>query len=1061
MYDGGKVWERIVVKPTYRVLGEDPIPYFESKHYPYTKLTCFDSKPTPLKYKEVVIENEYLQLTFRPELGARLFSLFDKISNSHVFNYIDTIRPTLIAIRGAWIAVGIEFNLCQFPSHTVDNFSPVDYTVRRNEDGSVSVLLGNINLTNNVRYLVTLTLKPGISRIETEIRTFNTDLVPQRYYFWSNAAIPASEGLRIFYPGYYTNYGSFPVNERGVDLSWYKNYIRPAELFILDSEEDFFAAYNYDNGRGVVHVADHNIIPGKKLFTWGTSKSGLFWKNLLSDRGIPYVEMQSGRFLTQGIVEFINPLTFETWTEYWYPVRDLGGITYANENASLHVEKINGRRFKVAVCPAIVCENAKLEIREGREIVYEESIELSPSTLIVKEVKLPRREPLLRITDSKGNEIISWNFRKYRTKHPEVPSWRGEEENWGWGDTAEELWLKGMDAAKKGPLLIAKRFFERSLEKDKNFSKSLTSLGLIFYLSGLYGKAEEVLRRALKRDPYSEEARYYLSLTLLALEDYEDAERNLWKLYTVAKMKTLAFFLLGIMNARLNQYVNAEEMFRRSIEENSHNLRAITMLSATLRRQGKRKEAIKIIKEAYDLMPLDYMVLAEKHFLSSDDEFDRIVFADYQKVLEVSKDYIFAGFYSDAVEILREALNRGIKNPMILYYMGYALKKMGKTKEAIKCYKDAAKERIDYVFPHRLLEIDILEDAAKTIPDSPTPHYLLGNLLYYRNRHEEGLREWEKASELGMEDAILYRNLGAAYNALTNEGEKAIEAYKKAISLSPQNYVLYMELDDVYLRMGLLKERPNLLENAPKATRRDRLIARLSSAYIDVWKPDKALDMLLNTFFEPMEAYYGFWEIYVDALMAKGLRLMKENKIKEALECFLNATKYPENLGVGAPHPKYRNDVMQLYYAGLAYEKLGNKASAGEVWNDALQRTSGLRSEHSVFKALILKKLGREAEARTLIEKIIDKARSEIERMLERVGDEKGIISRLFSSAGASSVPGYRSYLNTFAYLHYIIGIANIVKGKEKEGVRELDKSLELTKAVRHARWAKEGILFF
>jgi len=1057
--EGVKVWERTVVKPTYRVLSEDPIPYFESRHYPYTKLTHFDSRPTPLKYKEVVIENEHLQVIFRPELGARLFSAFDKISNSQIFNYIDTIRPTLIAIRGAWIAVGIEFNLCQFPSHTVDNFSPVDYIFRKNDDGSASILLGNLNLTNNVRYLVTITLRPKTSRIETEIRTFNTDLIPQRYYFWSNAAIPASDGLRIFYPGYHTNYGSFPVNERGVDLSWYKNYIRSASLFMLDSEEDFFAAYNYDNGRGVVHVADHNIIPGKKFFTWGTSENGLFWKNLLSDRGIPYIEIQSGRFLTQGIVEFVNPLTFETWTEYWCPVRDLGGITYANEKASLYVEKIDERRLKVTICPAITCENAKLEIKEGQEIVYEESIQLSPSSLIVKEVELPRKEPLLRITDSKGNEIISWNFQKYRTKLPEVPSWRGEEEDWGWKDTAEELWLKGMDVAKKGPLLIAKRFFERSLEKDKNFSKSLTSLGLIFYLSGLYDKAEEVLRRALKRDPYSEEARYYLSLTLLALGDYEDAERNLWKLYTVAKMRTLAFFLLGIIKARLNQYMDAEEMFRKSVEENNHNLKAITMLSAVLRKRGKNKEAMEVIKKAYDLMPLDYMVLAEKRFLSSDNEFERIVFADYQKVLEVSKDYIFAGFYDDAVEILKEAMNRGIRNPMIYYYMGYALKKMGKTEEAIECYKDAEKERIDYVFPHRLLEIDVLEDVVKTIPDSPTPHYLLGNLLYYRNRQEEGLQEWEKASELGLEDAILYRNLGAAYNALTNEGEKAINAYKKAISLSPQNYVLYIELDDVYSRLGLFKERVHLLENAPKVARRDRLVARLGSAYIDVGETDKALDILLNTFFEPMEAYYGFWEIYVDALLAKGLRLLKENRTKEALKCFINATKYPENLGVGAPHPKYRNDVMQLYYVGLSYEKLGDKAAAEKVWNDALQRTPSLTSEHNIFKALILRKLGREKEANELIEKIIDGAQSGIEELHERVGDEKGKLSRLFSSAGAASVPGYRSYLNTFAYLHYVKGLANIIVGKKEEGIRELDKALELTKAVRHARWAKEGTL--
>ncbi|MDH5440787.1 MAG: DUF5107 domain-containing protein, partial [Candidatus Bathyarchaeota archaeon] len=252
---GTRVWEEDVVKPTYRILKEDPLPYFFSRHYPYTKLNIFDSKPTPVEYKRIVMENEYARLEVRPGLGARLFSAFDKVSNRHIFNYIDTIRPSLISSRGAWIAVGIEFNLCQYPSHTTDNFSPVDYAYRKNKDGTATILLGNLNLTTNVRYLVSITLRPETSRIETEIRTFNTDLIPQRYYFWSNAGIPTSEGLRCFYPGYATNHGKYPLSDEGVDLSWYKNYNRSASVFMLDSEEDFFAAYNYDSSNGVVHHA--------------------------------------------------------------------------------------------------------------------------------------------------------------------------------------------------------------------------------------------------------------------------------------------------------------------------------------------------------------------------------------------------------------------------------------------------------------------------------------------------------------------------------------------------------------------------------------------------------------------------------------------------------------------------------------------------------------------------------------------------------------------------------------------------------------------------------------
>ncbi|GEM_PF-5600351 len=88
----------------------------------------------------------------------------------------------------------------------------------------------------------------------------------------------------------------------------------------------------------------------------------MFWKDLLSDRGIPYVELQSGRFLTQGIVGLANPLSFESWTEYWYPVRGLNGLTFANKDVAVNVEKDGKEKIKLAISPAVKYENAKLEV---------------------------------------------------------------------------------------------------------------------------------------------------------------------------------------------------------------------------------------------------------------------------------------------------------------------------------------------------------------------------------------------------------------------------------------------------------------------------------------------------------------------------------------------------------------------------------------------------------------------------------------------------------------------------------------------------------------------------
>jgi hypothetical protein len=71
---------------------------------------------------------------------------------------------------------------------------------------------------------------------------------------------------------------------------------------------------------GVVQYANHFKVPGKKRFTWGTSEDGLFWAPILSDKGMPYIELQSGRFRTQGIVSFVDPHFFEEWDEWWHPI---------------------------------------------------------------------------------------------------------------------------------------------------------------------------------------------------------------------------------------------------------------------------------------------------------------------------------------------------------------------------------------------------------------------------------------------------------------------------------------------------------------------------------------------------------------------------------------------------------------------------------------------------------------------------------------------------------------------------------------------------------------------
>src|SRR5262249_44842016 len=137
-------------------------------------------------------------------------------------------------------------------------------------------------------------------------------------------------------------------------------------LFARDSKRDFFGVYYEKSDWGVVHVADHRELPGKKTWTWGTDDNGDIWVEKLTDSGKQYVEFQGGRFETQMEHQFIAPHRVEHFTEYWYGVNRLGGgwteatpdiairLTYANGNAIVTAnsnERFNDAEFVATPCP--------------------------------------------------------------------------------------------------------------------------------------------------------------------------------------------------------------------------------------------------------------------------------------------------------------------------------------------------------------------------------------------------------------------------------------------------------------------------------------------------------------------------------------------------------------------------------------------------------------------------------------------------------------------------------------------------------------------------------------
>ena len=109
--------------------------------YPYTARTNLTDRRADRTWRTLELENEHLKLVVLPDLGGRIYSCVDKATGAEMFYANPSIKFADVAYRGAWVALGVEFN---FPvSHNWATVSPVDFGTVRHEDGSASVWVGN------------------------------------------------------------------------------------------------------------------------------------------------------------------------------------------------------------------------------------------------------------------------------------------------------------------------------------------------------------------------------------------------------------------------------------------------------------------------------------------------------------------------------------------------------------------------------------------------------------------------------------------------------------------------------------------------------------------------------------------------------------------------------------------------------------------------------------------------------------------------------------------------------------------------------------------------------
>ena len=295
---------------------DDSVPEIERGYFTYGKVggilpyliqDGYDREKRERVFHAAILENDYLKAVFLPELGGRLWSLFDKDHNRELLSKNPVFQPANLALRNAWFSGGVEWNI-GMTGHTPFTVSPLFATVKATPDGAPVLRMYEWERIRQVAYAIDAYLPDDSRFLFVRIKVYNTQNKETPMYWWSNIAVPEADDVRVIAPAdsaYWFDYhrviNKRPVPELdGVDRSYTTRSPHSMDTFfdIEQNRRKWIAAIDGE-GFGLIQTSTDRL-RGRKLFMWGAGSGGRHWQEFLSEPGgRGYLEIQAGLAKTQ------------------------------------------------------------------------------------------------------------------------------------------------------------------------------------------------------------------------------------------------------------------------------------------------------------------------------------------------------------------------------------------------------------------------------------------------------------------------------------------------------------------------------------------------------------------------------------------------------------------------------------------------------------------------------------------------------------------------------------------------------------------------------------------
>lgn len=491
--------------------------YSNARMLPYLEQNGYTRTRTNLEVKTIVIENNILRVTFLPDYGGRVYSIYNKKKKQELLYKNNILQPANLSIRNAWFSGGIEWNIGHL-GHSCLTCEPVHFGKVILNDGSEILRMYEFERMQQLYYQIDFYLEEDSDTLVTHTKIINTSNLKKPLYYWVNIAINEAEGVRVFsdtrdviYIKPYLDENGKMVNTfakgelpylEGIegDATYPTTFMRSNEYFYQNTvtKPYPFEAAVFPDGYMFFETSTQPL-NYRKMFCWGRHKGGKTWQSYLSgSEKEAYLEVQAGVAPTQLHVAQIEENSEVTFMQLF------GGIWIENptEREKFHVG------IKASMNQVKDCINQKLRNLDRFDL--EQTMEVIACRPIDQIIHYGHNFGYL--------EEKKWKFEKHRSDFVTSMSFKIN------SNYIEELNLEylldlyyGRITAEDIPVfslnlhipcimtdLEWEIFYVHAVEADiKNRAWYLYHLGVMYYENGALTKAENALRQIFEIEAYA------------------------------------------------------------------------------------------------------------------------------------------------------------------------------------------------------------------------------------------------------------------------------------------------------------------------------------------------------------------------------------------------------------------------------------------------------------------------------------------------------------------------------------------------------------------------------